>query len=105
VIDHTRNIFCISVWLLKRKKYYLVERKKGMERPENEKRKKFVEFSNRRLKNAIQHIELIGKLANKGAYEYSNKDVKIIAEILNQSMEKTIAKLTDGKTEIKKWIE
>ena len=58
-----------------------------------EKRKKFVKFSNLRLQNAINHISLIGKLANKRAYDYSEKDVNIIGEVLLNEVETTLRKL------------
>ncbi len=60
---------------------------------ETEKRKKFVKFSNLRLQNAINHISLIGKLANKRAYDYSEKDINIISNVLLNEVETTIRKL------------
>lgn len=74
---------------------------------ETEKRAKFVKFSNRRLKNAIQHIELIGKLANKRAYEYTGEDIQIIKNVLYGALIRTIDTLEIGKSErqVKKWIE
>lgn len=76
-----------------------------MERTEKEKREKFVKFSNHRLQKAIEHIELIGKLANKRAYSYSERDINIISEYLTKEVNKTIQKLTNQeRTEVKKWI-
>jgi hypothetical protein len=76
-----------------------------MERTEKEKREKFVKFSNHRLQKAIEHIELIGKLANKRAYSYSESDINIISEYLTKEVNKTIQKLTNQeRTEVKKWI-
>jgi len=76
-----------------------------MERTEKEKREKFVKFSNYRLQKAIEHIELIGKLANKRAYTYSEKDINIISDYLTKEVNKTIQKLTNQeRTEVKKWI-
>jgi hypothetical protein len=59
-----------------------------MERTEKEKREKFVKFSNHRLQKAIEHIELIGKLANKRAYSYSESDINIISEYLTKEVNK-----------------
>ena len=76
-----------------------------MERTEKEKREKFVKFSNHRLQKAIEQIELIGKLANKRAYSYSESDINIISEYLTKEVNKTIQKLTNQeRTEVKKWI-
>ena len=52
-----------------------------------DKRKKFVELAERRVRNAIKAIRIIGKLGNKNAYEYTADDVKKIALALNKEVE------------------
>jgi ribosomal protein L7/L12 len=51
------------------------------------KRDKFVELAQARTKNAIRSIRIIAKLGNKNAYEYSEADVKKIANALNREVE------------------
>ena len=51
------------------------------------KRKKFEDFATKRTNNAINHIRLIGKLANKNAYEYSNDDVNKIINALKKEVD------------------
>lgn len=53
----------------------------------SDKRKKFEEFAVRRTKNAINQIRLIGKLANKGAYEYNEEDINKITSALKREVE------------------
>ena len=50
-------------------------------------RKKFVELAENRTRNAIKAIRVIGKLANKNAYEFTEVDVKKIASALNREIE------------------
>jgi hypothetical protein len=51
------------------------------------KRQKFVELAEKRTKNAIRAIRIIGKLGNRHAYEYSETDVKKIASALAREIE------------------
>jgi ribosomal protein L7/L12 len=51
------------------------------------KRDKFVEIAQARTKNAIKAIRIIGKLGNKNAYEFTDTDVKKIAQALNREVE------------------
>lgn len=53
----------------------------------SDKRKKFEEFAVRRTNNAISHIRLIGKLANRNAYDYSNDDVNKIINALKKEVD------------------
>lgn len=50
---------------------------------DSKKREKFVQFAEKRTINALQAIRIIGKLGNKSAYEYTDKDVKQIVAALN----------------------
>ena len=46
-------------------------------------REKFVQLAEKRTRNAIKHIRLIGNLSNRGNYEYTDTDVNKIANALN----------------------
>ena len=58
-----------------------------------DKRKKFVELAEKRTRNAIRSIRIIGKLGNKNAYEYAPEDVKKIALALNREVEAMRARM------------
>lgn len=51
------------------------------------KRTKFVEIAGRRTVNAIKSIRVIGKLANRTAYEYTEADVKKIVSALTKEVD------------------
>lgn len=53
----------------------------------SDKRKKFEEFAIRRTNNAINQIRLIGKLANKSAYDYNEDDINKITSALKREIE------------------
>lgn len=63
------------------------------------KREKFVELAERRTRNAIRAIRIIGKLGNKNAYAFTDADVKKIASALNREVEamKNRMSATGGK--------
>lgn len=56
-------------------------------KPAKSKREKFVELAERRTKNAIKAIRIIGKLGNSNAYEYDESDVRKIVKALNNEVE------------------
>ena len=58
-----------------------------MEAPGNTKRDKFVRLAERRTKNAMRAIRIIGKLGNPHAYEYDEGDVRKIAKALTDEIE------------------
>jgi hypothetical protein len=74
--------------------------KKGQEG--RNKRAKFVALAESRTVNAIRAIRVIGKLGNRSHYEYSEVDVKRIAQALSREIESLKARLTQkgGKNEI-----
>ena len=51
-----------------------------------DKRKKFVELAEARTSKAMQSIRLIGNLANRSNYEYSDDDIGRIARALEQEI-------------------
>lgn len=57
------------------------------------KREKFVELAESRTKNAIKAIRVIAKLGNKSAYEYTEADVKKIANALSREIDALKARM------------
>lgn len=51
-----------------------------------DKRKKFVDLAEARTSKAMQSIRLIGNLANKSNYEYTDADIQRIAKVLEQEI-------------------
>jgi hypothetical protein len=60
-----------------------------------DKRSKFVELAESRTVNAIRAIRVVGKLANKSHYEYTDADVKRIVQALTREIESLKRRLTD----------
>lgn len=58
------------------------------------KREKFVELAESRTRNAIKAIRVIGKLANKNAYEYDDGDSSKIAKALTREIEALKARMS-----------
>jgi len=50
-------------------------------------RVKFVELAQKRTVNAIKAIRVIGKLGNRSAYEYTDRDVTKIVRALSEEIE------------------
>jgi hypothetical protein len=65
----------------------------------SDKRRKFVSLAEKRTRNAIKAIRVIGKLGNKSAYEFSEADVKKIVGALSREIEALKVRMTsaDGK--------
>lgn len=62
-----------------------------------DKRKKFVDLAEARVNRAIKDIRLIGNLANKNAYEYSDEDAKKIFRAIQREVESAKSRFTgDG---------
>lgn len=58
------------------------------------KREKFVQLAERRTRNAIKAIRVIGKLGNKNAYDFTEADVSKIAKVLVREVELMKARMT-----------
>lgn len=54
---------------------------------QRDKRQKFVELAEKRTRNAIKAIRVVGKLGNKSHYNYEETDVKKIIGALNKEVE------------------
>ena len=53
---------------------------------QRDKRTKFVELAEKRMTNALHDIKLIGNLSNRSAYEYSEKDVRMMVKALEEAV-------------------
>lgn len=49
-------------------------------------RERFIELANKRVTNAIRQIRLVGNLANRRSYDYSEADAKKILRALQQEI-------------------
>lgn len=61
-----------------------------------DKRAKFVELANNRVGRTIKDLRLIGNLANRAAYEYSEEDAKKITRALQREMDLLKARFSGG---------
>lgn len=59
-----------------------------------DKRKKFIELAEARINRAIKDIRLIGNLANKSAYEYSDDDARKMFRALQKEIDAAKARFT-----------
>jgi hypothetical protein len=59
-----------------------------------DKRKKFVELAEARVNRAIKDVRLIGNLANKSAYEYSDEDARRIFKALQKEIDAAKSRFT-----------
>ena len=57
-------------------------------------RENFVRIAEKRTRNAMKAIRIIGKLGNKNAYDYTEADVKKIASALNKEVEAMRARMS-----------
>ena len=62
----------------------------------NQRREKFVKLAESRTANAIKAIRVIGKLANKSAYDFSDADVKKIVAALNREIDTMRTRMTSS---------
>ena len=76
----------------------MLEKVTGKTRRASTKRDKFVELAERRTKNAIKAIRVIGKLGNKNAYEYSEADVTKIAKAITREIDLMKARMLSSST-------
>jgi hypothetical protein len=59
-----------------------------------DKRKKFIELAQNRVNRAIRDMRLIGNLANKSAYDYTDDDAKKIFRAIQKEIETAKARFT-----------
>ena len=60
------------------------------------KRDKFVKLAEKRVNNALNNLRLVGNLANRASYEYSQKDIDQIFRALNKGVSEAKSKFGSG---------
>ncbi len=60
----------------------------------NKKRANFVRLAEKRTENALKTISLVGNLANQGAYEHGEEDVRRILEAIRAEIDDVEAKFS-----------
>ena len=68
----------------------------------NTKSKKFIELANKRVNKTIKDIQLIGNLANKQNYEYTELQAKKIVKALQQELDDVKQNFASAKVANKK---
>jgi len=63
------------------------------EKPEETKAEKFKRLANMRTSAALEKIEMLGRLANRDVYEYSENDVARIVQALEKATTETKMRL------------
>ena len=63
-----------------------------------DKRAKFIELGEKRVANVIKSLRLIGNLADKNNYHYTNEDTADIAKALKQELNDTLAKFKSSSS-------
>ena len=56
---------------------------------------KFIELANKRVNKTIKDLQLIGKLANKHNYEFSENQAKQIVKVLQQELDEVKQKFSN----------
>ncbi|ATP92629.1 hypothetical protein RMT88_17655 [Bacillus altitudinis] len=65
----------------------------------NNKMEKFEELAEKRVSETLKKIQLIGNLANKNNYDYTDKHVKQIIETLDSELKLLKNKFAEGNSE------
>lgn len=60
-----------------------------------DKRAKFVELANKRVTKSIKDLKLIGNLANKANYDFTDEDAKKILRALQREVDSIRARFAD----------
>jgi len=64
------------------------------------KREKFVKLANSRVTATLDKMRLIGNLADKRYYEYSEKDIKKMFDALSKELNLVKSKFSNTRTKI-----
>ena len=59
-------------------------------------REKFKEIGEKRVTKAVEAIRLVGNLANKSNYDYTEEDVKQLTRALQDALQNIKAKFSDS---------
>lgn len=60
-----------------------------------DKRAKFVELANKRVNKAISQLRLVGNLANRASYEFTEEEARKIVKALQKEIDALKAKFSD----------
>jgi hypothetical protein len=63
----------------------------------SEKREKFVRLAEQRVNRALNDIRLIGNLSNRGAYSFTEEDIKKIFRTLQKELDQAKARFSDSE--------
>jgi hypothetical protein len=63
----------------------------------SEKREKFVRLAEQRVNRALNDVRLIGNLSNRGAYSFTDEDVKKIFKTLQKELDQAKARFSDAE--------
>lgn len=66
----------------------------------NNKREKFVKLANSRVTATLDKMRLIGNLADKRYYEYSDKDIKKMFDALSKELNLVKSKFSNTRKKI-----
>ncbi len=66
------------------------------------KREKFIDLANKRVPNALDKLRLVGNLADKRFYDYSENDAKEIIDTLQKEIHSIKAKFLENNKKRKK---
>ena len=64
------------------------------------KREKFMKLANSRVTSTLDKIRLIGNLADKRYYEYSDKDIKKMFDALNKELNHVKSKFSNIRRKV-----
>ena len=66
------------------------------------KREKFLELANKRVSRAIKDIQLVGNLANRKNYEYSEEEAKKIIRALQSEIDRIKQQFQTGSQSVQR---
>jgi hypothetical protein len=66
--------------------------------PVRDKRAKFIELANKRVTKSIKELKLVGNLANKANYEFTDEEAKKIIRALQREVDSIRARFADTGT-------
>lgn len=64
------------------------------------KREKFIQLANSRVTATLDKMRLIGNLADKRYYEYSDKDIKKMFDALNKELNQAKSKFSNTRRKV-----
>ncbi len=56
----------------------------------------FIELANKRVPKALKYLDLVGNLANKSNYSYTDEQAKLIKKVLRDKLNEVLKKFDDS---------